>query len=336
MIRSATTLVTGIVATVALLLPSLPAQAADPAAAAKAGAYLTSQAAAAEAGEPGSMIDTALGLVASGEAAAAGPLVTRATGTAGTYAATAPEAAAKLAILADAVGADPKAFGGTNLLAAVTAGVKADGAFGAYPGAWASGLGLVALERADADVPATMVTFLLAQANDDGGFGYASGQPSDADNTGMALIALAAAGEAPGVAEARVEALAWASAQQAADGSWAGYNPVNSTAVMAMGLQASGQDAAKAVTYLAGQQAADGSFSDKGTPNLLATAQAALPLAGVTYLDVSEAPAAPAAAAPAPVAAEAGTGSLAWWVIGGALLAAVIWLVVKRRGALTR
>lgn len=339
MIRPASALVTGIVTSVALLLSPLAVQAADPAAAAKAGGYLVSQATTAAAGETGPLVDTALGLLAAGDPAAsdaAAPLVAKARDAAATYAATAPEAAAKLAILADAAGADPKDFGGTDLVATVTAGVKADGAFGAYPGAWASGLGLVALERADADVPDAMVTYLLAQANDDGGFGYAAGQPSDADNTGMALVALAAAEDAPGVAGARAKALAWAEDQQADDGSWAGYNPVNSTAIMAMGVQASGGDNADAVAFLTGVQAADGSFADQGAPNLLATAQAALPLGGVTYLDVAQASATPdAAPAPTPAAA-AGTGSLVWWVVGGVLLAALAWIVLKRRAVLTR
>lgn len=334
MTRSATALVTGFVTSVALLLSPLPAHAADPAATSKAGAYLASQATTAAAGETGPLVDVALGLLAAGDAAAAAPLVTKARDEAAAYAASAPEAAAKLAILAEAVGADPKDFGGTDLVAAVTSGVKADGAFGAYPGAWASALGLVALERVDADAPEAMVTFLLQQAGDDGGFGYASGQPSDADNTGMALVALAAAGDAPGVAEARDGALAWAEAQQADDGSWAGYNPVNSTAIMAMALDASGRDNSTAVAYLVGQQAEDGSFADQGAPNLLATAQAALPLAGVTYLDVTQAPAAPDA--PAPAAAASGPGSLLWWVVGGVLLAALAWMVLKRRAVLTR
>ena len=61
-----------------------------------------------------------------------------------------------------------------------------------------------------------------------------------------------------------------------------------------------------------------------------------MPLGGVTYLDVAMAATTPATAAPADLPATTGSGTLAWWVIGGVLLAAVAWLVLKRRSVLTR
>ena len=261
------------------------------------------------------------------------------------YTAKSPEGAAKLALVALATGGDATSFGGVDLLSKVTGGIGKDGAFGAFPGAFAQSLGIIALSRAGQQVPEAMITWLLAQQGKDGGFGYAKGKPSDADNTGMAAIALAAL---PGDAAtaALQKAVAWATKNQAADGSWAGYVPVNSTAVMGMGLIAAKSDPTKALDWLAGQQLADGALPNAGKPDVLATAQGMLLLAGQTYLSVSStaeaepatsasaaataSPAASASASPAPTTAPAGVP--AWlWIVVLALVAGGGALVLARR-----
>jgi hypothetical protein len=240
--------------------------------------------------DAGIAADSLIALAASGDASLA-PQATQLIGVmrsgAAAYVAKGPEAAAKLAIAASAVGLDPRSFTGINLVDSVKSGVKPDGSFGAYPGPYASGLGMVALARAGEPVPSTMLTYLVRLANTDGGFGYAAGQPSDADNTGSALLGLATQTDSISARDASTRAITWATAQQQADGSWRGYNPVNSTAVLGSALQAVGHPQAKAVQFLVGQQLSDGSLPDQGKPNLLATQQAALLLGDTSLLKVS-------------------------------------------------
>ena len=80
-------------------------------------------------------------------------------------------------------------------------------------------------------------------------------------------------------------------ANQAADGSWAGYNAVNSTAVMGGALASGGQDQAGAIAFLTGAQADSGAFTSNGADDMLATTQATLLLAGAitggTYTGVA-------------------------------------------------
>lgn len=195
-----------------------------------------------------------------------------------------PDAAAKLAILAITYGEDPRTFiDGVDLVADVQAGVRPDGAFGAWPGPFASGLGMVALHRAGESVPPAMTTYLLSYRAADGGFSWGPGSSTgDADNTGLALMALLAAGS---TAEADAAAT-WAAGHQNPDGSWSGYNPVNSTAVMGSALESAGIDQPAALAYLVGEQATSGAFLNGGTEDMMATTQAALGLGGVSYLDV--------------------------------------------------
>lgn len=200
--------------------------------------------------------------------------------------ATNPGGAAKLLIVASTFGIDPTDFGGVNLVNATLAGVKADGSFGAYPGAYSSGVAMVALARAGATVSPAMTTWLLGQVGADGGFGYAAGQPSDADSTGMALMGLKAV-NAPVAAATITTAAQWLTDNQAADGSWAGYVPANSTAIGGMGQLAAGQPATKALAYTAGIQLATGAFPNSGDADIVATNQAALFLAGASYLTVT-------------------------------------------------
>ncbi|WP_040157785.1 prenyltransferase/squalene oxidase repeat-containing protein [Nigerium massiliense] len=331
----------------ALVSTAAPAQAVGNAeAAAKAAGYLASQRQAASA-DVGSAIDSLLALAAVGDDAQAEDakaLLDAVDKGAAAYAKT-PEGAAKLALVAEAYGLDPTDVNGVDAIAALKAGIKDNGAFGQYPGPFASGMAMIALQRSGNDVPASMVTYLTGLANSDGGFTFEKGKPSDADNTGMALLGLSAAENAPGASQAIDRAQKWAASAQAADGSWAGYNKINSTAIMAMALENAGQPQQKAVDFLAGHQLADGAMPGDGNkPNLLATQQAALALAEASYADV-EAPASyrPAGAAtpsatPTPTATDAQNQSgvfswLPWALLVLVVIAVVAFLMGRRRSS---
>lgn len=335
--RTYRALVTGIVTVLALLLPLNVATAAgNPDAAAKAGAWVVTQIKSDATGEVGATIDSVLALAAAGSGDKVSGLVSTVKSGASKYAATGPDAAAKLALLASVTGEDATSFGGVDTIAELKKGIKADGSFGAYPGPFASGMAVVALTRNGQEVPATMIQWLLKQGNTDGGFGYAAGQPSDADNTGMALLALTAAKDAPGAADAAKKAIDWAAKNQGADGSWTGFNPVNSTAVMGMALDAAGEDTAKAVAYVVSQQMADGALPNAGKADLLATNQALLLLGDVSYLDVTlkaaEPSAAPSEAASVPAttaptsdpAVTGGPDPMVWWGVGAAVVVLIV------------
>ena len=292
------TLAVGIAAAIALVTASLTAYAApDQDAAAKAAAYLAAQIGDAdhltsEFGDEGITADATLALQAvdgSQYRATVDRLVGYLKAQAPGYVASSPEGAAKLALVAVAVGEDARDFGGVDLVKAVTEGIKDDGSFGSYPGPFAQSLGIMALRRAGEPVPEAMITWLVAQQDTaTGGFGYEIGQPADADNTGMALMALTAV-TSDGGAAAKQAATDWATKNQSPDGSWAGYSPVNSTAVMGMALEETGADVAGAVAWTADQQQEDGGLPVSGTSDLLATAQGALLLSGASYLSISPA-----------------------------------------------
>lgn len=207
-------------------------------------------------------------------------------------------AAAKLAIVAAAYGLDPTSFGGVNLATAMTKGIESDGSVGPYPSAFSSGLTMAGLDRTKTALPATLTTWLLTQQNADGGFGYAAGTDSDADNTALAIVGLTTDDSATAKA-ALAKALAWASKNQNSDGSWAGWVPVSSTCTMAQAQLTAGVDASKALAFATAQQLKSGAIAvplepgKKATePDQMATAQCLPVLGGVTYANVSWKPAA--------------------------------------------
>lgn len=303
MILRRSTVVAWLATVLALLVGlAVPAQAADLGAAQRATAWMGQQ----SIDDPGKVADALIALAASNDPSQA-PVVDRLTTTlkdkGAAYAAGAPEAAAKVAVALEAVGADPRTALGTDLIAAVKNGIASDGSFGSYPGPFASGLAAVALTRADEDVPAALGTNLLTFQGKDGGFSYQAGQPSDADSTALALQALTALGDDASIRKA----VAWADQNIQPDGSYAGYNPVNSTAVMASALAATGKNVDASVIYLTSQQQADGSFLNAGTPDVLATAQAALGLSGVSYLDATWSGSPAASGTPSPAGSSTAT-----------------------------
>lgn len=357
-------IVTGLVTMLSLTTAALPAHATTDAARAAATWVAEQSGSLTKVGE---VADAALAIAAAQDPttlAQAEPLLDLLAREGAAAVAESPETAAKLVVVAAAFGKDPRTFvPGTDLVAVVTDAIAEDGSFGAWPGPFASGLAAVALDRAGEAVPAALTTHLLTYANEDGGFGFGAGEPSDADSTGMALLGLLADGS-DATSEATEKARAWATANQAEDGSWPGYIPVNSTAIMGGALASAGGDPAGAVTYLTGQQAASGAFTNAGADDFIATTQAALLLGGASYLDVtagatpdatpSESPAAaptaastavavpaspdavPATTAPASPPATTDGGSAPPGLIGAGVLALVLvvgWAVLRRTRA---
>lgn len=191
-----------------------------------------------------------------------------------------PGAAAKLALVAAAYKLDPRSFGGVDLVAAMKAGINADGSIGATPYVFQQGLVMVALERSGEPVPADTAHWLATQAKAGGDFDYG------VDDTAVAILGLLTV-DTPEADAAAAKALAWAKDQQnTADGSWAGWVPVNSTAVMGSALLSAGESAGKATEFVASKQLPNGAITDGTGANLMATSQGLLLLGGVSYREV--------------------------------------------------
>lgn len=283
------------------IAPTAARAADDSAATAKAAAYLAAQIKTDHVesswGDVGATADVVLALAAARDsqyddeiAAMVGYLKTNASG----YIDGSPEAAAKLALVAATVGADPTSFGGKDLIAGVKAGIAADGAFGGWPGPFAQGFGVLALARNGEAVPQEMVSWLLDSGfhNGDGGYAFSETDPSDGDSTGMAVLALAALPDPScDVLTTILDAKEWSADAQNAAGYWAGYSPVNTTGVLGSALQSVGAGQTKALSWMVGQQLADGGLPASlggATSDLMATTQGIFLLAGTSYLDVPE------------------------------------------------
>lgn len=226
---------------------------------------------------------------------------------------------AKLALLAEATGEDPSAFGGVDLIARLRATQVADGAdagrYGAanpYGSAFNQGIILAALSAAGVD-DTTGTAWLRTQQCDDGSWlGYRAdptkpcsadtASTADSNGTAMALMGLLAQNASP-----LHDAGTWLKAQQRADGwGYDGYSTSgdpNSTALAVQAIIALGDDPASAAWTVGGtsarsallgfqlgcdRPAADqgalfydfGGPDDRTTPNFLATVAAVAPLAG--------------------------------------------------------
>lgn len=224
--------------------------------------------------------------------------------------------AAKLALVAAAVDEDATAFGGVDLVKTVKAGVGGNGAFGAWPGPFASGMAMVALVRNGEPVPEQMVDYLLTYAEPraggtGGGFACTT-YPFDAktgcaaadpDSTAMAVLGLQAVGSARAGTAATV-ALEWLAGTQQADGSWQNYAPVNSTGLVGPLFPAGSEQATRATGYVIAQQLPSGALTTGADTkaDLLATQQGILALTGKTYATIGEPtptpPSVPATSAP--------------------------------------
>ncbi|MFT4218155.1 MAG: hypothetical protein QM619_13370 [Micropruina sp.] len=196
--------------------------------------------------------------------------------------------AANMAITVQALGLNPKKFAGYNLVSLVTKGLPKDGQVGSSKSAFSQSLGIIALQRAGATIPVTLLTNLLGQQDTSGAFGYENnGFDADPDTTAMGILALKALGHLdPQVAEA----VSWAKGQQKPAGYWENYSPVDSTGLLGSAL-GSGTEVTKAKQWLGTVQHSDGGFPnslDAGTASdVMATANALYLITGKSALDAS-------------------------------------------------
>jgi prenyltransferase beta subunit len=170
---------------------------------------------------------------------------------------------ARTIIALEGAGADPRSFGGKDLVAALLKRRAANGSYAGWPGT--TSFSIVALRAAGAEggLDGT-VSWLAGVQNDDGGWGDVPGQPSNPDVTGSAMQAL------PNTKTAQA-ALSYLRKHQRPNGGFAlgGSGGVNSqsTAWAGQGMIAVGADPAtvnagdsSALDYLAARQADDGHY----------------------------------------------------------------------------
>lgn len=197
--------------------------------------------------------------------------------------------AANLAIAVQALGLNPKKFAGYNLVSLVTKSLPSDGRIGSSDSAFSQSLGIIALDRAGATIPVTLLTKLLSLQDDSGAFGYdAGGFQADPDTTAVGILALEAVGQLDPQLD---DATGWAQAGQTEDGYWEAYSPVDSTGLLGSALKSAGADMSQAQAWLAEVQHSDGGFPnslDEGTPSdAMATANALYLINGKSLLDTS-------------------------------------------------
>lgn len=197
--------------------------------------------------------------------------------------------AASLAIVVKALGLNPRKFAGYNLVSLVTKSLPSDGRIGPSDSAFSQSLGIIALKRADATIPVTLLTKLLSLQDDSGAFGYdAGGFQADPDTTALGILALKAVGQLDPQLD---DATNWAQTTQTGDGYWEAYSPVDSTGLLGSALKSVGKDVSTAEAWLAGEQNSDGGFPnslDEGTASdVMATADALYLINGTSQLDTS-------------------------------------------------
>jgi hypothetical protein len=198
-----------------------------------------------------------------------------------------PGAAAKAALAVVAAGGNPRCFAGVDLVARIRAGYG-DGVYGAS--VFDDSLAIVALAGADEPVPPAALK-ALERLRGTGGFGLslAGTGRDDPDTTGVALMALRAAG-APRTDPAVRGAVRWLLGQRLPGAGWAGAagssTVSNSTGLALRGLTAAGSGwPTGAAPALLALQRADGGFdATAGAPGsrVLATLDSVPALLGRT------------------------------------------------------
>ncbi|MFD3555555.1 prenyltransferase/squalene oxidase repeat-containing protein [Streptomyces goshikiensis] len=186
----------------------------------------------------------------------------------------------KTALLAEAVGRDPRAFGGQDLIAALAKGTcaaKTDtprecAAKGNYKYAnsvFSQSLGVIAQLRAGENAAAAEpISYLKSLQEPSGAWPSLIGEKSapEVDSTAMAAMAVNLLPDAASH-DAVTKAIAWLATRQNADGGFPGAsgNSVNSAALAIQGMSLEGTKyadrIAKARKFLATQQNADGGFN---------------------------------------------------------------------------
>jgi hypothetical protein len=303
-------LAAGSALTVALLglLPAMPAQAqplptkvtvASISRTAKAANWLVANPASTDDGYA-YKIYNATGLAALSTSSTAGTLRTRVKelrdGAAAAVAAK-PTLAPYLTILADAMHLNPKSFGGVDLVSTIQTSLASES--NPYSYAYAQALAIIALKRADATVPASLISDLLSgqttSGTDAGAFGYSYGGTfyADPDSTALAIQALDLVGKTKYATQVK-NAASWAKKNQQSDGSWAAYSPVDSTALMATAFKTVKASTvkslklstsyAKAYKWLKTKQLSSGGFPGATTDaDLMATFDASFLLTGKAW-----------------------------------------------------
>jgi Squalene-hopene cyclase C-terminal domain/Prenyltransferase and squalene oxidase repeat len=220
---------------------------------------------------------------------------------------------ARTILALDGAGANPRAFGGRNLVEALAKRRRSDGSFEGWPGSTA--FAIIALRASGATGGLGSSTSWLAKAeNGDGGWGDTPGSPSTADGTGATMQAI------PGSDAAR-RGLAYLRKAQRSGGGFplGGSGDVNSqsTAWAVQGIIAVGTDPAtvkaggkSAPEYLSSLQQADGHYSYSASSDqspvwvtgqvLAATAGKAFPITPVPRQAQSAPSPAPQGATPGP------------------------------------
>ncbi|TDA69946.1 MAG: hypothetical protein D9V47_03965 [Clostridia bacterium] len=210
---------------------------------------------------------------------------------------------ARLLLAVSLAGANGRDFAGRDLAGYLLAGQDAGGHFGRQgeeelvnSHVWS----IIALGLAGVKIPNTGLArkWLEEAQNEDGGWGYARGLPSDPDDTATAILALRLLGVSEGD-PAIGRALAFLRQQQLPDGGFAyGDNRGNagSDAMVILALLAAGRDplavpwtarSGGPVAHLLGLQAADGSFMYRQAETsypVWMTSQALIALSGWRFL----------------------------------------------------
>jgi hypothetical protein len=275
-------------------LPSaLPASAAPAAAdSVKAANYLVKNLPSAKA-DAGLAASAALGLATTGDCTYAPSVRTLVSGLesqARKFTSGQPGRAAKLAITVSALGLNPKSFGGVNLASAITKKLPADGQIGSSESAFTQSLAIIALKRAGATIPVTLLTKLLSLQDSTGAFGYefpAGTFNPDPDTTALAILALHTLGHLDPQVDKAIDA---AEDSQTSEGYWDTFSPVDSTSLVGSSLKASGENVDDAANWLAGQQLSNGGFpaSLNGTDaDVFATSEAMFLATGKTMADAT-------------------------------------------------
>jgi len=202
---------------------------------------------------------------------------------------------ARTILALEAAGADPRQFGGENLVARLLSQRRQNGSYQGWPAT--SAYAVLALRAAGAsDATAATVDWLRKVQGKDGGWGNEPGDPSTPEITGAALQVLT-----PG-SDASDRALGYLRDSKRPNG---GFAPGNNLAANAQatawameGLLATGKDPASfgpgqsSSAYLRGLQADDGHFlqapGQEASP-VWVTADAIVPLAG-QHLPISAPP----------------------------------------------
>ncbi|MFD9789417.1 prenyltransferase/squalene oxidase repeat-containing protein [Streptomyces sp. NPDC059070] len=213
----------------------------------------------------------------------------------------------KTALLAEAVGRNPRDFAGKNLISALAAGrcgakdttstpyCAGKGAYQNAKSVFDQSLGVIAQLRAgDATAASGPAAYLKSVQQSSGAWPSLIGKASDieVDSTAMAAMAVALLPDADS-RQAVDKALAWLATQQKPDGGFPGAsgNSVNSAALAVQGLSLDAvkyrTQIAKARTFLASQQNGDGGFriAKEGQPgsDVRASTQAVGGATGISF-----------------------------------------------------